>query len=304
MSRLCRAVLVALVLLPGCYELHGRAGELDAGPPARADGGPLPVDAAVPPSDAPIATRCPLVRADATCMESFAIEAGRPFELPFQYDGCGCCVETSCDSVLDVGSRTLRLSTGLCPDPCDCDACITPRGSCSVPAIPSTALGQWTVEVNGVVAFAIGVVESADPTMVPAPPGCATYAEVDSCGATPDLTTGPIRGDICVDRLQRDERQVLRVHNPCWRCQQLDSACSVIVATRLTADFPPGGDITLHARDYSTNCDIDCPGVCIEHIRECDLPPLEPGSFYRVFVDGEVVHSFFEGEPSALCASM
>jgi hypothetical protein len=208
MTRLCHRVLATAVLFvsgpwaSGCYEMHGT--DADSGPPVDARG-PTPADSDLlldvplpPPPDVgldglTIVPRCPAVRADATCLESFAIEAYRPFLLPFQFDGCACCADTECFAHADEASRTISLTTHLCPDPCDCDACNTPTGSCSVPAL--TELGQWTVEVNGTAAFTIGVVDASDPIHSPAPPGCATYAELDECGgAPPDFTTGPVRG--------------------------------------------------------------------------------------------------------------
>jgi hypothetical protein len=107
---------------------------------------------------------------------------------------------------------------------------------------------------------------------------------------------------VCRTTARADLREVLRLTDPCWSCGELDSSCTAIVTPRLTDDLPPGGDITLTARRYTTNCDVDCPGVCLEHTRECDLPPLVPGDYYRVLVDGEVALSFVEGEPSATCA--
>ena len=304
MPRVCQAVLTALVLVSGCYGAHerGRAHPTDAAvAPTDArvlgtpDAGPV-LDA--PAADAPVA--CPLRRPDASCLGSFAIPAGSAFELPFQFDTCTCCVHATCDVSVDAATRTLRITTGLCDDECLCDECETPRGTCSVPPLPLSALGPWTVEANGVVAFAIGVVDTFDPS-IPAPPGCATYAEIDTCGAVPDLTTGPVRGDLCVELADRIDRYTLRMRSGCWSCGQLDSECQAIVSPRHTDDLPPGGDITLLARDYWTRCDVDCPGACIEHERECDLPPLVRGELYRVFVDGEVVHTFTAGEPPPAC---
>lgn len=304
MSRVCQVVLGSVCLLSGCYGAHERPGADDGGVVRTDARVPALPDAAVSndasaPSDASLA--CPLVRADATCLETFAVPAGVPFELPFQFDTCGCCVDTTCDVSVDAASRTLRISTGLCPDTCLCDECATPRGACAVPALPVSALGQWTVEANGVVAFGIGVVDTLDPSL-PGPPGCATYAEIDRCGgAVPDLTTGPLRGEVCVALVSQRDRQVLRMRSACWSCGQLDSECRAIVTPRLTDDLPPGGDITLLARDYATSCDVDCPGACIEHVRECDLPPLVRGDVYRVLVDGAVVWTFTAGEPPAPC---
>jgi hypothetical protein len=215
--------------------------------------------------------------------------AGIPFDLPFQFDGCACCAATSCDVAVDASSRTLRVGTHLCPDSCDCDACNTPRGTCSVPALPLDSVGQWTVEVNGTAAFVIGVADAFDPTVGP-PPGCATYAEPDSCGRTPDFTMGPIRGSVEHRRLA--DRDVLVLTHDCWPCGDIDSECEAIVAPRLTDDLPPGGEITLDARHYSTACDVLCTDDCVAHERECALPPLVPGDVYRVRVDGEVVLTF------------
>lgn len=308
MNRLCQAVLpLGLVLVAGCYEMHGVGGadsgeRPDAGRPPSPDATTLPWDGGpwLPDVGAP---SCPLVRADATCLDSFFIETGRSFELPFQFDGCGCCIETSCDVSVDPSTRTIRAFTHLCPDPCDCDACVVPRGTCLVPALAETDVGQWTVEMNGTAAFVIGVAEP-EPGLVPGPAGCATYAEVDECGgAVPDFTTGPIRGDICVEHGTFEERDLLRMRSSCWGCGQLDSACNTVVTERLTTDLPPGGDIVLLAREYATACDVDCPAVCVEHVRECELPPLVEGNFYQVFVDGERVHTFAAGEPTTPCVA-
>lgn len=297
MKQLCQGVLAGVLLLSGCYRMHGLP---DAGAVFEPDAAirpDVPARDAFVPLDTP--SECPLLRPDATCLSSFAMIAGRPFELPFQFDALQCCTNTSCDVSVDEASRTLRLTTGLCPDRCDCEPTRVARGACAVPPIDPSAAGQWTVEVNGTAAFSIGVIPD-EPGLFPPPPGCATYAEVDDCGEVPDLTTGPVR-DACVELEQRDDREVLTLSRPCWNCGLIDSACEVIVNPRLTDDLLPGGDITLHARDYWTACDVDCPAVCIEHERTCELPPLVPGDFYRVFVDGEVVLTFVEGEPSLPC---
>lgn len=314
---MCQVVLALLVIgglsaaLSGCYDMHQGSGT-DAG---RAIDAPLlvtPPDGSPPwdassfvridaPSPPDAALTCPVVRPDASCLESFAIPAGVASALPYQFDGCGCCVDTACVVEVDEAARTLRLTTTLCPDPCDCDACVIPRGTCEVP--PLRALGEWTVETNGTAAFTIGVVEVSDPTFAPAPPGCATYAEIDECGgARPDFSTGPVHGSVC-RTLSRDgaSRQVLRLTEDCGSCGDVDSSCEVILAPRLTDDLPPGGEITLHAAHYGTACDVDCPDLCIRHERECELPPLVSGDFYRVYVDGEVVLSFVGGEPMTPC---
>ena len=307
MRSVCQVVLVSSLALVGCYDMH-QSGERDAGSPADAWPAHTPADGSAPrdvaivpvdglaPLDAP--SSCPLVRPDISCLESLAIPAGLPSTLPYRFDGCGCCIDTACSVDVDEASRVLRLSTTLCPDPCDCDGCVVPEGRCEVP--PLRTLGEWTVETNGTAAFRIGVVETSDPTFVPAPPGCATHAEIDRCGATPDFTTGPERGAVCLVETSNGQ-PALSVTQSCTSCGELDSACDTLVVPRLTDDLPPGADITLHARDYGTACDVDCPGACIPHVRECALPPLVPGDVYRVRVDGEVVLSFRYGDPLEPC---
>ncbi len=309
MRSLCQVVLASLAMgsLVGCYDMHQGAGadassSLDATSPLTpADVGLR--DAGGPGNDALFLTdaalTCPLVRPDSSCLESFAIPAGVPSSLPYQFDGCGCCVDTMCAVEVDEAARVLRLTTTLCPDPCDCDACVIPRGTCDVP--PLRALGEWTVETNGTAAFTVGVVEVSDPTFAPAPPGCATYAAIDGCGgAPPDFTTGPERGAVCLIETSNGQ-QALTLTQSCTSCGELNSACDTLVVPRLTDDLPQGADITLHARDYATSCDVDCPGECIPHVRTCALPPLVLGDFYRVRVDGEVIYTFRYGEALEPC---
>ncbi len=299
------ALLASASFVSGCYEMHGVDPRLDAGPSIGSDAAPRPDTPPAPRDAGPrpdVPSACPLLRADASCLESFQIIAGRPFELPFQYDTCGCCIETSCDVVVDEADRTLRLSTGLCPDECDCDACITPRGSCAVPPIREAAAGQWTVEVNGTDAFRIGVVPS-DVSVEPPPHACATYAEPDPCGGRPDFTTGPVRGDVCVEVAEHADRTALAVIDFCATCSDVDAACNVTVFERLTDDLPFGYDIELHAGTYTSSCALACPDVCEVHARECDVPALDPSAYNRVMIDGEVVTTYGPGVARTACAA-
>lgn len=307
MPRLCQRVLflVASAAIAGCYDMHGfvdhdAAVRDDAGRwLTPADVGPPRDDAwYAPEPDASLA--CPPARPVASCLESYVIPAGLPVTLPFELAGCGCCVATGCDVRVDEASRRVQLTTTACSDTCICDACNPIEGSCALP--PLHTLGPWIVEANGTIAFSIGVAEISDPTFVPPPPGCATYAAVDPCGGTPDLTTGPAHGAVCRGQ-SRDGvgREVLRLVDPCGGCGTLDSVCEVIVSPRRTDDLPPGGNIELLARTYGTSCDVDCPGVCVRRERDCELPPLRVGDYYRVLVDGVAVLDFVEGEPFGPC---
>lgn len=285
--------------------MHGLDPRLDARPPIGRDAAPRPDTPPVPRDAGPlpdVPSACPLLRADASCVESLQIIAGQPFELPFQYDTCACCFETSCNVVVDEAARTLRLSTGLCPDECDCVACNTPRGSCAIPPISEAAVGQWTVEMNGTDAFRIGVVPS-DVSVEPPARACATYAEPDPCGGRPNLLAGPVPGEVCVEVVPHADRTTLRVIDFCAPCGHYDSVCNVAVHPRLTDDLPFGYDIELHPGAGVSSCELVCPGVCEVRARECDVPALDPTAFNRVRIDGELVATYGPGVPTMACAA-
>ncbi len=299
------AALLLFALVPGCWLAHGRGEPVapapDAGrlPPGVRDASAIFPDAMTPdagPVDPPI-LRCELTRPDVSCFESFLIAPRRAFELPFAFDTCGCCIETECAVTVDAATRTLSLSTTLCPDPCDCDACVTPTGTCAVPPLEE---GLWRVVVNDFTAFELPVAE--DGGLVPPPPACASYAEVDSCTPAFPLSSLPPPTDVCVTTAPlRSTLDVLRVHEPCGSCGRLAGPCYASLTPRLTDDLPPGGDIRIASTEYGTACDIDCPGVCVPQDRDCVVPSLVPGDFYRVFLDGVQHETFVAGGPRTAC---
>lgn len=308
MRSTCQIVLLAslaVAVLPGCYLFHG--GEratpaprpaADAGPPAPGarDAGPSPI----PELDAgPLV--CPAVRADATCLESFLVAPGRPFSLPYSFDTCGCCVETECAVSVDRATQTLSLVTTLCPDPCDCSACVTPTGACEVPALER---GAWRVVVNGAPAFELPVFE--DGGLVPPPPACATYAEIDTCGApfSEPLPGTPWSETPCIAPRAFGTLDAIDVHHDCWGCGDLQGPCIATLTERFTDDLPPGGDLHIAPTRYPTACDVDCPDVCTEATRTCIVPALRRGDFYRVFVGDRSVRSFVAGEPGRFCGDI
>lgn len=270
------------------------------------DAGPEPLDAGPPDSGprdgGPLA--CPLVRADATCLASWLVSPGVPFTLPVTFDTCGCCVESECRvEVTSVeGTPTLRLTTTLCPDPCDCSICRTPEASCAVPALSE---GAWSVVVNGAPAFTLPVF--ADSGLVPPPPACATYAEPDGCSVSqrPLDESGWRPAEVCVSEELREgiPQTVVTAVSDCWPCGDLEGQCLARLEPRFTDDLPPGGEIRLGPTHFATECDVDCPAVCMEHEQRCILPPLRPGDFYRVWADGEPMLSFFAGDAPRRCSS-
>ncbi len=323
--------LLLFALAPGCYLSHDD-GSVDCGPPPgqvccdafgsvvppAADcpyicprgatlvaertciAPPPPIDAGPPPIDAGPPPACPSVRADAVCLESFGVTPGHAFELPLTFDTCSCCAASECRvEVTSVeGTPTLRIETTLCPDPCECDACVRPEVSCSVPALTE---GDWNVVVNGAPAFSLPVFE--DSGLVPPPPACASFAEVDHCS----VSDGPIGADawmpteVCV----RDafEGTTIEVSSDCWSCQDLHGPCVATVEPRFTDDLPPGGEIRVVPTMFQTMCDVDCPAVCIPATRRCLVPELVPGDYYRVWVNGVQQLSIVAGSPASACAS-
>lgn len=268
---------------------------IDAGGP-----GPDPIDAGPHPIDAgPLL--CPPERATAACLESFLVMPDHAFELPLTFDACGCCATGECrvTGITSVdGVQTLELETTLCPDPCDCDACVQPEVRCEVPPL---AAGAWNVVVNGAPAFTLPVF--ADAGFAPPPPACATFADEDHCAlddAPPDAW-GWRPSRVCVaERFGGDV--ALEVESDCWGCGDLAGPCMATVEPRFTDDLPPGGEIQLAPTRFTTMCDVDCPGVCVPATRRCLVPPLVPGQLYRVWADGEVVMAFTAGEAARVCS--
>lgn len=248
------------------------------------DGGPAPVDAG--PS-------CEPRRADWTCLESFVAPADAPFELPVTFDTCGCCPSTSCGVDVDRGARVLRLTSGLCNDDvCDCAGCIAPTARCEIPSIPA---GDWTVEVNGDPAFVLPV--SHEDVFVAPPPACVRYAAPETACEPSDPLDSQIEpvSEVCIAQVPTSSRHVARLMNDCGGCAS-EGVCTAVVMERLTDDLPPGGDIRLSPTRYFSACGGACPPVCIETERECPLPQLLAGGFYRVYVHDELVFSFSEGD--------
>lgn len=307
---LCHLVpACALVLAPGCFAGHGRDGadpardagprppDGDAGtdpPPPIIDAGRMPDPRPDPPPEPP-PTMCPLARADATCMSSFLVAPGFPFELPIAFDECGCCPGTECTVAVDHATRRVHLSTALCPDPCDCAACLPVTGSCSIPAL---AAGLWTVEVNGDEAFVLPV---ETPPFVEPPPACVTYAQPDACRPSDSLEGEPVVPDeVCVSTALSGTS--IELIEDCPSCYFLDGPCAVTLEPRLTDDLPPGGELHVAATDFVTGCDVACTAECTQTMRTCRAPPLVDGHFYRVWVNDRVVTSFTAGAGTRTCS--
>ncbi len=246
------------------------------------------------------ALSCPLERGDATCLSSLLIEPGVAFELPVTFDACGCCMESECRvEVTSVdGSPTLLLTTALCPDACLCDRCIVPEARCAVPALEE---GVWSVVVNGAPAFQVPVVRGG---VVEPPAVCHSYAAPDMCSVSmaPLDAWGWRPMEVCVEPA-RVEHTVLTVSSDCWSCGDLHGTCSVRLEPRLTDDLPPGGELRLDPTTFVSACDYDCPATCVPAERHCQVPPLVPGHFYRVWSDGEPILTFVAGETDRLCGT-
>lgn len=308
MGKSCQIVLLAAFVLgsgalgSGCYLDHGRGvAPIDAGGPAVPDASLPPRDASPGAADSGLPPPlCAPARADLTCLESFVVEPGRPFTLPYVFDQCACCAESECRVAVDRGARTLSISTTLCPDPCDCVACNAPRGTCEVPALDE---GDWLVVANDAPAFVLPV--HVDSGFAPPPPACARYAEPDDtgCGPSTPVPGRPVTDDLCFETEPRpDGLDIIRLRASCWPCADRLGPCIARLEPRLTDDLPPGGELFLEPTSYPIACDVDCPAVCLEQEIECFVPELVEGDLYRVHVGERTLGLFSAGTPGTSCA--
>jgi hypothetical protein len=310
MTFVCRSVpiLLAVLALSACADARTAApdagalpadgGGLDAAMPDAATSDASAPDASTPDAGTPDAGLfCPLFPASAVCLESGLLPARRPFELSFQLDACGCCPGSECAVDVAPASRTLRVTTTLCADPCDCAACNAAFARCAFPALEP---GTWTLEVNGEPASRLEVDDGT--SLVPAPPACTDFAAVSPCDSATPLD-GPAQRatDACVssDFAMRHE---VRLIDSCGGCT-LEGPCVVTVEKRLTDDLPPGNEIRVSASRYENACMPGCLAVCMETTRTCLLPPLVEGETQRVYVEGLAPFTFVSGARVSACAS-
>lgn len=299
--------LAGALALPGCYLSDGRgSGPRDAGPaPAvdawlgLADAAPVLDAGPAPLPDAGL--RCEPVRADFACLESFVVPAGRPSVLPLSFDVCACCAQTECGVSVDTAGRTVRVTTTLCPDPCDCATCNTPLAQCELPAL---AAGTWTLEVNGGAAMTLPVVRD-EPGLIPPPPACVDFAAADGCTAAEGVlrATQPQRATrACVrPTVDSSQRYELDLYDECGGCDR-ESTCTVEVTERLTDDLPAGSDVRVRARRYAGACDGACPEICMPHTRTCAIPPFDASGLTRVIVEGGPSFTFTAGTFDVVCS--
>jgi len=262
-------------------------GAVDAG------GRPTPMPPPVPPP-----TMCPPARAHWACLdEAFIAPVRTAFELPVQIDACTCCADTECVVEADDASRTLRITTTMCPDPCDCDTCVLPTLRCEVPPLRR---GDWTVVANGAEAFTLPV-SNEEPAR--SPPACATFAQEDSCALDERISLVPAPpNQVCVNGHRWLDQAEIVLLRSCPDCALLDGPCQVSLRPRLTDDLPPGGDLYVEsATSHYTACDVDCPAICTERAQRCITPPLNDGDFYRIFYEGTPTGSFTAGSDAASC---
>lgn len=254
--------------------------------------GPTPGDAGTPVDSG---TSQPLMcmprRGVATCLRESVVESGQGFLLPVDMASCGCCPGTECEVAIDEASQTVRVTTTLCPDPCDCDACIPVEASCAVPAL---APGDWNVVVNEAPAFTLSAAIAA-PGLTPAPPLCATYARVDDCALSEDLDAEPREPErLCLEAAPGG--YVMRMEVDCIGCGELLGPCLVRAEPRFTDDLPAGGELYVDTFSAQSDCDVDCPAICVQDSIDCRVPELEAGEFYRVWHQGTEIGSFTVGD--------
>lgn len=302
----CRIVLVAaLASSAGCYAMHdvepSGLSPVDAGRGVVDSGRHLrPVDAGRPAVDASVPLMCPLVAADAFC-GYLPLQAGRRQILPLTFDTCACCAETECDVRVSPASRSIELTTTLCPDPCDCDTCEAPTVECELPPLPP---GEWRVSINGAPAFELPFVEGSIEATSPL---CLTRAAEDACA--PSSVFGVLEawnaGALCAEAARGSfAPSQIEIFGDCAPCAFLQGPCTASMSERFTDDLPPGADLHVDLQMYPTTCDVDCPAVCTTGSQTCVTPPLRPGHFYRVFTgDDALIGSFVAGTGERGCAA-
>ena len=272
-------------------------GSLDGG---AVDAGRRP-DAGAP-RDSGVTLMCEPHRANAACLSNgVTIPPLTPTELPVYFEGCGCCTEGECVVDVEERTRTLRLTTTLCPDPCDCDTCAPPVITCSLPPL---ATGEWTVINNGAEAF--DLVAAVPPPGLPRD-ACTTFAAPDDeCSLRETIVQTPTRPDrLCVVPTFGVGSPSVELTFGCSDCGDLAGTCVLTTHERLTDDLPAGGELYLDEVSlHRTECDVDCPDVCIERTQRCVVPALLPGGVYRVWSDGVVIATFTQGSSETVCGSL
>lgn len=282
-------LLLAIAGVAGCYAHRLPAGASDGGTVIDTlvrDGDTPPTDAESPPIDA--ALMCPLARADFTCFSSEDVVPGRPFTLPLSFDTLVCCGDAACAVAVDAATRTLHLTSALCPDTCECRPTRTPVAECAIPAL---AEGVWLVEVNGAAAFQL-------PVGTYVTDRCIEFAEVDSCTSPATIVAASMQSvsSACVHTSVDGDRNWIDVTDDCGTCDR-EGPCIINVFST-----PDGavGNIDMHAYRFRSACAPDCPAVCIPHTRRCELPPLHVGGYYEGPLPGL---AFVVGTDTELCVS-
>lgn len=290
MRSLCR--LVPCVLFPlaiaGCFDNHGRGDAEDAGLDARGpgpepDGGePLPIDAAIPGSDAGTCRLLTHDRATSACLRpdgTGVVPPGESYELPIRLEGCFCTHQLRCEARI-AGPHVLELTTSVCDEGALCDGCVDGiETTCTLPALEE---GEWRVSVNGSDAFGLPV-EVPVPGFLPVDL-CWDFAEPAGDGLICPWPGGPFSAAGTMDaacharEASPTERVEVRIVDGCASCFQQWGQCRTEITgstvrvspAELACDCPPCGG---------------CADVCVREERTCHLPPLPPGD-YEVFVDG------------------
>jgi hypothetical protein len=168
--------------------------------------------------------------------------------------------------------------------------------------VPPLARGLWRVIANGAPAFELPV--EHDSGLIAPPPGCATYAAVDECAPSSPVPGRPWSGSwpCAFPSAEGRPLDVVRIRtSDCGRCNVLAGPCYATLSPRYTDDLPPGGDIDVAPSEYGTACDVTCSGECRPEVRDCVVPALTGGDFYRVSHDGRGIGSFTAGAGSSSC---
>lgn len=299
MIRTLSLMILAATILAGCFDQHGRgdtcdccgttvtraegescAGGIcdpycafvgDAGPPRTVDAGPP----SPPPPPPPPGCEGGEPRALDLLCPSW-IPAGRATTIPVAIGGdgqCYCGESVACEVTSVTRTGTIELSTSICSEGLLCDGCFPyVEATCELPALPE---GTWAVRVNGERLFDLNV---SPPDVMPEwGLACQHRRGEDTLGCGTDWPPQPVEQptETCHPRgAYPEERVTLRVTDGCASCGTIEGPCRVDVFDDV---------VRLSPRRVNTNCDVDCPTICMPQEHTCVTPPLPEGT-WRVFV--------------------
>ncbi|HBQ13192.1 MAG TPA: hypothetical protein DEF51_19310 [Myxococcales bacterium] len=297
------SISLAALASTGCFDNHGRG---DPTPPG-ADAGLLPTsDAGLPPAvdyceccgvtvEIPAGEDCELGWCDPYCLfpppvvcdevelraldlicPSF-VPAGQPTRIPVAIGGdgeCYCGEQVLCDAQLGAEPFVLEIESSICAEGALCEACFPYiEAECELPPMET---GTWTVRANGEDLFQLSVAPAG--TMPEWGLECVHRRGEDRLGCGTDWPPRRVFEPTSAchpEGAYPEERVTFTVTDGCAGCGTIEGPCEVEVFDDV---------VRLRPSRVETQCDVDCPTVCMPMDHTCVSPPLPEGT-WRVFLE-------------------